>query len=49
MAEVMELGWDKLQHQEDEASVAADDMLRRLTACQALSNEYRTNNAKNWY
>jgi len=32
MAEVMELGWDKLQHQEDEASAAAADMLRRLAA-----------------
>ncbi len=30
MAEVLELGWDKLQHQEDEASAAADEMLRRL-------------------
>ncbi len=30
MAEVMELGWDKLQHQEDEASAAADEMLKRL-------------------
>ena len=32
MAEVMELGWDKLQHQEEEASAAAAVMLRRLTA-----------------
>ena len=32
MAEVMELGWDKLQHQEEEASAAADEMLRRLAA-----------------
>jgi hypothetical protein len=32
MAEVLDLGWDKLQHQEDEASVAAGDMLRRLVA-----------------
>ncbi len=30
MAEVLELGWDKLQHQEDEAAAAADEMLRRL-------------------
>ena len=30
MAEVLELGWDKLQHQEAEASVAAGEMLRRL-------------------
>ena len=30
MAEVMELGWDTLQHQEDEASAAAADMRRRL-------------------
>ena len=30
MAEVLELGWDKLQHQEDEASAAAGEMLRRL-------------------
>ena len=32
MAEVMELGWDKLQHQETEAATAADNMLRRLMA-----------------
>ena len=30
MAEVMELGWDKLQYQQDEASAATADMLRRL-------------------
>ena len=30
MAEVVELGWDKLQHQEDEVAAAAADMLRRL-------------------
>ncbi|MEI7610930.1 MAG: hypothetical protein WCJ64_26395, partial [Rhodospirillaceae bacterium] len=32
MAEVLDLGWDKLQHQEDEASAAAADMLCRLAA-----------------
>ena len=32
MAEVLDLGWDTLQHQEDEASVAAIDMMRRLAA-----------------
>ena len=32
MAEVLDLGWDKLQHQEDEASAAAADMLQRLAA-----------------
>ncbi|MEI7607818.1 MAG: hypothetical protein WCJ64_10585 [Rhodospirillaceae bacterium] len=32
MAEAMELGWDKLQHQEDEASAAVADILRRLAA-----------------
>ena len=32
MAEVLELGWDELQHQEGEASSAAADMLHRLTA-----------------
>ena len=30
MAEVLELGWDKQQDQEDEASAAAAEMLRRL-------------------
>ncbi len=30
MAEVMELGWYKLQHQEEEASAAAAELLRRL-------------------
>ena len=30
MAEVMELGWDQLQHQQDEAAAAADEMLRLL-------------------
>lgn len=32
MAEVLDLGWNTLQHQEDEASVAAIDMMRRLAA-----------------
>ena len=32
MAEVLDLGWGTLQHQEDEASVAAIDMMRRLAA-----------------
>ena len=30
MAEVLDLGWDTLQHQQDEAAAAADEMLRRL-------------------
>ncbi len=32
MSEAVEMGWDNLQHHEDEVAAAAADMLRRLVA-----------------
>ncbi|MEI7607204.1 MAG: hypothetical protein WCJ64_07455 [Rhodospirillaceae bacterium] len=32
MSEVVERGWGKLQHHEDEGAAAAADMLRRVAA-----------------